>query len=74
MKHGEQGCSDGIEIRGWRPVREIKMASKQLHAKEGKYEDEQEKQEEQRQNGGYGVHQGYHEVPQGGPVPEITHR
>ena len=42
---------------------------KDLHAEESKDEDEEEEEEEEGEDGGDGVHQRHHQVPQRGPVP-----
>ena len=42
---------------------------KDLHAEESKDEDEEEEEEEKGEDGGDGVHQRHHQVPQRGPVP-----
>ena len=68
----EQGTGDCVEVWGWGPAWEVEEAAKQLHAQEGEYENEEEKEKEEGEDGRDGVHQGYHKVPQRGPVPENT--
>ena len=70
LENCEQCCSDWVEIWCGCPIWKIEKSAKQLHSKEGKYENEQEQQEEQWQNGGYGVHKSYHKIPQRGPISE----
>ena len=45
-----------------------------LHAEESKDEDEEEEEEEEGEDGGDGIHQRYHQVPQRGPVPVQENR
>lgn len=47
------------------------LSSKQLHAKQSKDHDEEEEEEEQADDGLHGVQQRHHQIPQGGPVPEM---
>jgi hypothetical protein len=44
------------------------LSTKELHSQQGKDENEQEEQEQQAENGPHTAQQGYHQVPQVGPV------
>lgn len=55
LKNGQQSDRERIEIRWWRPVREIELATKQLHSQKGKDQNEQEEKEQQRYNRSHGV-------------------
>ena len=42
-----------------------------LHAKKSEDEDEEEEEQQEGEDGGDGVHQRHHQVPQGRPVPDV---
>ncbi len=68
LEHREQRGHDGVEVGGGRLVGKVEVAPEELHPEEGEDEDEEEEEEEEGQDGGDGVHQGDHQVAQGGPV------
>ena len=70
LKNGQQGTRDCVEVWCWRSVIEIEVATKKLHSKQGKDEYEEKKEEQQWQNGCYGVHQGDHKISKVCPVPK----
>lgn len=45
------------------------LSPKQLHPQQSKDHNEEEKQEEEADDGLHGIEEGYHQVPQGVPIP-----
>lgn len=63
LEYGEQCDRERIEVRRGRTGIEIKLSAEQLHAQQGKDQDEQEQQEQQRYNRSHRIQQRYNKIP-----------
>lgn len=68
LEDGEQRDRECVEVGRWGAFGKVKLAAKQLHAQQGKDQNEQKEKEQQRNDGTHGVQQGDDEIAQGGPV------
>ena len=63
LKDSEHGDGERIKVGRRCSVRKVESSSKQLHAQQCKYKNEEEKKQQQRNDGLHRTEQGYHQVP-----------
>ena len=68
LEYRQQGDGEGVEIGRWRSIGKVKGASEQLHAQEGKDENEQEEQEEEWDDGAHRAEKRNDQISQRWPV------
>ena len=68
MEDSEKCDGKGVEVGGWRAALEVELATEELHAEKGEYEDEEEEQEQERYDAAHGVEQRDDEVAQRRPI------
>ena len=71
LKHRETTLAEAVKSAPLGVLARRESASKYLHSEESKNEDEQNEQDEQRVDGGDGVHEGLYQVSHRAPVSEV---